>query len=101
MREDEPFCSRWAANKKGVMMRKTVTSQDLSKAVKEAAEAFGISAENFSAKSPRSGFASQMSACGVERERFLHGEVRGWGGYISRPGPGRGGAWQMKARYGL
>jgi len=67
VREDEPFCSRWAANKKGVMMRKTVTSQDLSKAVKEAAEAFGLPAENFSAKSLRSGFASQMSACGVER----------------------------------
>ena len=71
VREDEPFCSRWAPDRKGVMRRKVVTAKDLSQAVKDAARAFGLPVENFSAKSLRSGFASQMSACGVPREEFL------------------------------
>jgi hypothetical protein len=67
---EDPFCSRWAAGRRGVLQRKVVTSADLSKAVKRAAAAFGLPPANFSAKSLRSGFASHMAACGVPQEQF-------------------------------
>jgi hypothetical protein len=70
VKEDDPFCSRWAVGRRGVLQRKVVTSADLSKAVKEAAAALGLPTKNFSAKSLRSGFASHMAACGVPQEEF-------------------------------
>ena len=71
VKEGDPFCSRWARSRTGTMTRKVVTSHDLSEAVKDAGEAFGIARIHFSSKSLRSGFASHMAACGVSREQYL------------------------------
>ena len=68
---DNPFCSRYAVDKKGSVNMKTVTAKDLTTAVKRSAAALGLPVKHFSSKSLRSGFASQMSACQVPRAHFL------------------------------
>ena len=83
VKEGDPFCSRYAVDKKGEVNCKTVTSKDLGVAVKKAARALNLPADKFSSKSLRSGFASQMSECQVPEEQFI--PRGGWSSKSSVP----------------
>ena len=67
----DPFCTRYGPDSKGVWKGKSVTAKDLSRAVKEAAEAFELPGKHFSGKSLRSGYATHMEKCEVSREKYL------------------------------